>query len=57
MTKRKPAWKTIAKRHFGRTATHYGGDGQFAFVTPCKVLHLLSLADKRRGREKQDEGR
>lgn len=32
------SWKSIAKKAFGKEAVHHEGDGQFAFVTPCRVF-------------------
>ena len=39
MTKRKQSWKTIAKKLFGKAAVYRGGNGQYAFVTPCREVH------------------
>lgn len=39
MSKRKPSWKTMAKKHIGKSAMYGGGDGPFAFVTPCRVVY------------------
>jgi hypothetical protein len=33
------AWKRIARKLFGKEAVHHEGDGQFAFVTPCREFH------------------
>jgi hypothetical protein len=46
MTSRKPSWKTIGKRRFGKKAVQNGGDGsggQFALVTPCRYQIDFSL--------------
>ncbi len=32
----KASWVTKAKRILGRNAIHISGDGQFAFITPCR---------------------
>ena len=39
MTKRKQSWKAIAKQRFGKQAVYRGGNGQYAFVTPCREMH------------------
>ena len=36
MSTRRPSWKTIVRKQIGRAATYGGGDGPFAFVTPCR---------------------
>jgi len=33
-------WTSIAGKVFGREAVHHEEDGQFAFVTPCRELHV-----------------
>ena len=55
MSKRKPSWKTIAKKQFGKAATYHWGDGRYAFVTPCREVHYslwqtIEEAEKRKGR-------
>jgi len=45
------SWKTNARQLFGRKVTYHGGDGQFAFVTPCRAVHH-SLWPSRQGAEK-----
>lgn len=48
---KKPSWKTKARQLFGRRATYHGGNGQFVFVTPCRVVHY-SLGPDRQAAEK-----
>jgi hypothetical protein len=43
---KKKSWKTKAKQLFGRDATYHGGDGPYAFVTPCRVLHYSLWLDR-----------
>jgi len=55
MTTRKPSWKTLASKRIGRTAIFRGGNGPFAFVTPCgKVVFTLfqtrAEAEKRKAK-------
>jgi len=52
MSKRKQSWKTIAKKRIGRTAIFRGGDGPFAFVTPCGVV-VFTLFQTRAEAEKR----
>ena len=35
----KQSWNAIAKKVIGKGAVYHGGDGQFAFVTPCREVH------------------
>lgn len=39
MSARKQSWNAIAKKVIGKKATYKGGNGQFAFVTPCREIH------------------
>ncbi len=39
MSKRKPSWNTIARNRISKDASFGGGDGQFAFVTPCRIVY------------------
>jgi hypothetical protein len=39
LPKRRSSQNTIARKHFGKSAVYGGGDGPFAFVTPCRVLY------------------
>ena len=39
MSKRKPSWNTIARNRISKAASFGGGDGQFAFVTPCRIVY------------------
>jgi len=34
------SWIAKAGRYFGCKATYHWGDGQIAFVTPCRELHF-----------------
>jgi hypothetical protein len=34
------SWTSIAKKAFGKEAVHHEGDGQFAFVTPCREVQF-----------------
>lgn len=52
MTTRKPSWKTLARKRIGRTAIFRGGDGPFAFVTPCREV-VFSLFQTRAEAEKR----
>lgn len=50
MSARKQSWNAIAKKVIGKVA-YRGGDGQFAFVTPCREVHY-SLWPSREEAEK-----
>ena len=52
MSARKQSWNGIAKKVIGKEAVYHGGDGQFAFVTPCRELHY-SLWLTREGADKR----
>jgi len=48
---KKQSWKTKARQRFGLKVTYHWGDGQFAFVTPCREVHY-SLWPSRQEAEK-----
>lgn len=52
MATRKPSWKTLARKRLGQTAIFRGGDGPFAFVTPCGVV-VVTLFQTRAEAEKR----
>ncbi|HSL04914.1 MAG TPA: hypothetical protein VK901_15405 [Nitrospiraceae bacterium] len=46
MSARKQSWNAIAKKVIGKKAVYHGGDGQFAFVTPCREVHYSLWSSK-----------
>lgn len=45
----KQSWIAIAKKVIGKEATYQGGDGQFAFVAPCREVHYSLWPSKEDG--------
>ena len=49
------AWKKRARKFFSRKAVNHFGDGQFAYVTPCRRRSHYSLVAYLEGRLNQLE--